>query len=135
MATKTKMSDQEYREKYGEKLADSVRRAKWVSAVDEHEDHKGQALVTRDHAVIKRWAEKRGARPATISGTEHDGRVGTLRFDFPGGAEADRLEHMSWDQWSETFDERELVMMYQEHRSDGAESNFYRFDNPHREGA
>lgn len=29
-----------------------------------------------DHDVIRGWAEERDAKPATVPGTEHDGRAG-----------------------------------------------------------
>lgn len=134
MATKTVQSDQEYQKTYSEKLSDSTRRAKWISSAADHEDHEGQTLVTRSHEVIKQWAEERDAQPATVGGTEHEGRVGVLRFDFPGFDER-RLEPVSWDQWFETFDERELVMLFQEHLKSGKQSNFFRFDSPHRQDA
>ncbi len=103
-----------------------------VESTDEHEDHPGETLVTRDHDVIRTWASARGAEPATVPGSEHQGRIGVLRFDFPGYG-GDGLEHVSWDDWFETFDARSLEFVYQEHRSDGSESNFFRLRNPDRE--
>src|SRR5687768_10368826 len=67
-----------------EGLSNSTQRAKWIDSVDEHEDRPGQTLATRNHDVICRWAEERRANPATVSSTEHGGRAGVLRFDFPG---------------------------------------------------
>jgi len=40
-----------------------------------------------------------------------------------------------WEEWFKTFDERELVFIYQEKLANGNQSNFFRFDNPHREDA
>lgn len=122
----------------GPEFADDrhLKYAKWINSPDEHEDRPGQTLATRNHDVIRRWAEERGAQPATIEGTEHDDHLGVLRFDFPGYAEADdKLKRVSWDEWFRTFDERNLVFIYQEHRSDGKLSNFFRLDNPEREDA
>jgi len=34
-----------------------------------------------------------------------------------------------------TFDERNLVFVFQEHQKAGNQSNFFRFDNPRREDA
>jgi hypothetical protein len=112
---------------------DSTRYSQEISSPDEHEEREGRSLVTQDHDVIRQWAEQRDAVPATIAGTEHDGHLGVLRFDFGGDSENDRLQHVSWDEWFRTFDERELRFIFQEHRSDGSESNFFRLDNPHRE--
>jgi len=35
--------------------------ARGINRAEEHEDHPGETLVTRDHDVIRRWAEARGA--------------------------------------------------------------------------
>jgi hypothetical protein len=94
----------------------------------EEPERDGRSLVTRNHDVIREWAEERSATPATVEGSEHDGHVGVLRFDFPGGATD--LKHISWEEWFEAFDARELNFIYQEKRSDGRESNFFRLQNP-----
>lgn len=105
-----------------------------ITSPDEHEEHAGKSLVTTNHDVIRRWAEDRDATPATVPGTEHEGRPGVLRFDFPGyGGES--LQHISWDDWFTSFDQRELNFIFQEHRKDGNQSNFFRLDNPYREQA
>lgn len=98
----------------------------------ETEEHPGQTLHTRKHDVIKAWAEERGAQPATVPGTEHGDHLGVLRFDFPGYG-GDRLEHVSWEEWFKTFDDRNLEFIYQEHKKDGSDSNFFRLTSPDRE--
>jgi hypothetical protein len=108
----------------------SRKHAKTISSLDEHEDYPGQTLVTRSHDVIRRWAEERGAKPATVPGTEHEGHLGVLRLDFPGYDEDERLQEVSWDEWFRAFDARKLLFIYQEHRRDGRMSNFFRLDNP-----
>jgi hypothetical protein len=123
--------DQKYVEKFGDKLSDSTQYAQWISGPDDHEDHPGASLVTRNHDVIMRWAEERGGWPATVEGTEHGNTLGVLRFDFEGGS--DRLKHVTWNEWFKAFDERDLVFIYQEHKKDGNQSNFFRLDNPNRE--
>lgn len=110
-------------------------RAKWIESADEHEDRPGQSLATRNHEVIMKWAEERGAEPATVESTRHDGRPGVLRFDFPGFGGGRRLQKISWDEWFKSFDERSLLFVYQEHMKKGNESNFFRLDNPEREEA
>jgi hypothetical protein len=113
---------------------EALKHAKKISSPDEHEDHPGQTLWTQDHETIKRWAEKRGAKPATVPGTERGSRAGVLTFDFPGyGGEG--LEEISWDEWFKTFDARDLRFLFQEHTSDGKESNFFRLEHPRREDA
>jgi len=83
--------------------------------------------------VIRRWAEARGGTPATVEGTEHGDHLGVLRFVFPGGGDDSRLRTVSWDEWFATFDGRRLNFIYQEERSDGSQSNFFRLESPERE--
>jgi hypothetical protein len=132
MATKTRMSDQEYRQTFAETLGDTAKRARWIESDDDHPDHNGQTLVTRNHDVIMHWAEARRAKPATIAGTEHEGLLGVLRFDFPGYAEGGQLATVKWGRWLDTFDARDLVMIFQENKSNGTQSNFVRFASPRR---
>ncbi|MFB9238911.1 hypothetical protein ACFFWC_25860 [Plantactinospora siamensis] len=91
--------------------------------------------MTTNHDVIRRWASDRRAEPATISGTERDGRAGVLTFDFPGYRESGRIRPITWDEWFDTFDLRQLNFIYQEERSNGGQSNFFRTESPHREDA
>lgn len=114
------------------RLPRSVCEAHWINSPNEHESHPGESLVTRNHEVIRKWAEERAAVPATVPGTEHDGHLGVLRFDFPGYT-GRTLEHVTWDQWFNTMDERKLVMIYQEHMRNGRLSNFFHFNSPFRE--
>jgi len=115
-----------------DQLSDSTKRARWIHSPDEHADRPGQTLATRSPEVIRHWAEKRGGRPATVPGTEHDGRPGVLRIIFSDEGN-DRLQDISWDDWFRSFDERQLVFLFQETKSDGQQSNFFRLDNPERE--
>src|SRR5690606_38107325 len=114
------------------KLSRSALRAKWLSSPDEHEDYEGQTLATRSHEVIRRWAEEREAQPATVAGTGPADRLGVLRFNFPGYG-GGKLQGVSWDDWFRTFDERNLVLLFQEHLKSGDDSNFFQLDNPERE--
>lgn len=124
--------DERFIQEHAEGLSRTTQRAKWIHSADEHEDRPGQSLATRSHEVIRHWAEERGAHPATVPGTEHDGRAGVLRFDFEGYGGRE-LEEIDWEEWFQTFDERELVFVFQEHKSDGGQSNFFQLDNPDRE--
>jgi hypothetical protein len=124
-----------YLDKYGDKLSDSTKRAQWIESPGDKPDHDGQTLATRNHDVIKKWAEERNATPATIEGTEHDDHLGVLRFDFPGydSSKNSKLKQVSWDEWFKTFDDRQLVMLFQEKLSNGNQSNFFHMDSPFRE--
>jgi hypothetical protein len=123
---------EEHRTKAGTKQREQRKHEKIINSVDEHEDYHGQTLVTTNPDVIRAWAEKRRAIPATIPGTEHEGHLGVLRFDFPGYG-GENLEHVSWDEWLRTCKIRNLRFLYQESTSDGTMSNFFRLDNPDRE--
>ncbi|WP_330255424.1 hypothetical protein OG874_13230 [Nocardia sp. NBC_00565] len=92
----------------------------------------GRILVTRNHDVIRRWAEQRGARPATMPGSEYNGRLGVLRFDFPGYGGA-VLRAVGWDEWFATFDARRLSFRYQERSANGGPSNFNRLEQSQRD--
>jgi hypothetical protein len=80
------------------------------------------SYTTTDHEVIRAWAEARGGRPATVSGTEDSGRGGVLRIEFD--ASEDRLDDADWDQFFKVFDDRGLAFVYQEQTSDGETSRF-----------
>jgi hypothetical protein len=49
-----------------------------------------------------------------------------LRIDFPGGAGADELEHISWDEGFGKFDENDLAFLYQKRKADGSDSTFFK---------
>src|SRR3954471_4683583 len=83
------------------------------------------AEATIDHEVIRKWAEERGGKPATVIRTESkDGDPGILRIDFPGYSGAGTLEEISWDQFFEKFEEKKLAMLFQERTSNGRRSRF-----------
>src|SRR3954454_20986831 len=115
----------------GEQTSSSLKYSQEVTSPDEDPERPGRSLATTHHQVIKEWAEARGATPATVEGTEHGDHLGVLRFDFGGGSE--NLRHVSWDEWFNTFDARKLNFIYQEERSDGTQSNFFRLESPDRE--
>jgi len=117
----------------GSQSSDSLKYSQEVTSPDEEPEREGRSLVTTHHEVIRQWAEERGGEPATVGGTEHDGHLGVLRFDF--GGDSDDLQKVSWDEWFETFDARRLNFIYQEQRTDGRQSNFFRLENPDREDA
>ena len=119
-----------YKEAHKDGLSKTTLRAKWINAPEEHEDRPGQSLATRSHDVIRRWAEERRAAPATTPGRDAQ-RPRVLRFNFPGSDK--NLQEISWDAWFGTFDERDLVFIFQEHMKAGNPSNFFKFDSPERE--
>ena len=115
----------------GPEASKSLKYSQEVTSPDEEPEREGRSLATTHHEVIRQWAEERDGTPATVPGTEHEGHLGVLRFDF--GDDTEGLEHVGWDEWFETFDGRGLNFIYQETRSDGSQSNFFRLENPNRE--
>jgi hypothetical protein len=127
--------DRKFLDRHGSKLSKSTLRAKWTHRAGDEPDRDGQTLATRSPEVIRDWAERRDAVPATAT-RGPDGEPRTLRFDFGGeggNGRSSRLEQIEWDEWLGVFERRKLVFLYQERRRDGSDSNFFRLDNPTRE--
>jgi len=81
---------------------------------------------TIDHDEIRRWLEAHDGKRATVRGPGQDDDAGIHRIDFPGGAGEDELEHISWDEWVEKFDEGGLDLLYQEKKASGEDSTFFK---------
>ena len=84
-----------------------------------------------DHDEIRQWAEDRGARPSRVSGTGVAEDVGMIRLDFPGYSGGESLEEISWDEWFDNFDERNLALMVQDETASGEISNFNKLVSRH----
>jgi hypothetical protein len=86
-----------------------------------------ESKTTTDHSVIQQWVEERGGKPARVKGTAKKGdpESGILRIDF--GKPEESLEQISWDDFFDIFDDRELAFLYQEEKGEGEESYFNRF--------
>ncbi|RBP65463.1 hypothetical protein DFO66_10446 [Brevibacterium sanguinis] len=85
-----------------------------------------QSTTTTDHDEIRSWVETHDGKPASVRSTESGGDPGVLRIDFPGGSGEDDLEHISWDDWFQKFDDENLAFLYQEQKSDGSDSTFFK---------
>ena len=85
-----------------------------------------QAKVTTDHDEIRKWAETRGGRPATVRSTQSKDGTGIIRIEFPGAPNEkdDNLEEISWEELFEKFDDANLALLYQEETASGERSNF-----------
>jgi hypothetical protein len=84
----------------------------------------GSAHPLTHHDEIRNWAEERGAEPACVRGTGGKDDIGMIRLDFPGYSGEESLEHISWDEWFEKFDERGLALLVQDTIGSGEPSNF-----------
>jgi hypothetical protein len=75
-----------------------------------------QVVFTRDHDIIRDWATKRHAAPATGEATPSgpatvdvkDGGAG-VRFNFPGTGAYRPIE---WDEWFENFDRHQCAFVF-----------------------
>lgn len=81
---------------------------------------------TTNHDEIRKWAEARGGKPATVKRTESNGEAGVLRIDFPGYSGNDSLEEISWEEFFKKFDEKQLAFLYQDETSSGEQSRFFK---------
>ncbi|WP_210463264.1 hypothetical protein [Rufibacter roseolus] len=73
------------------------------------------AKTTTDHNTIKKWAEARDGKPASVKGTGNGDEAGLLRINFPGYAE-DNLEDITWEEFFEKFEEKKLAFLYQDEK-------------------
>ena len=85
-----------------------------------------ESKVTTDHETIRKWAEARDGKPATVKQTEHGDGAGLLRIDFPGYSGKGSLEEITWDEFFTKLDEKHLAFLYQETTSSGEESRFFK---------
>jgi hypothetical protein len=84
----------------------------------------GEAKVTTDHEVIKKWAEERKGMPASVGNTGGKGGAGLLRIDYPGRRGKGTLNPISWEDFFQKFDEKELALLYQDKTAGGKVSRF-----------
>ena len=85
-----------------------------------------ESRTTSDHDEIRRWVEEHGGTPATVKGTQSGDEAGVLRIDFPGGAGEGQLEHISWEEWFEKFQDSNLAFLYQAQKASGEDSTFFK---------
>ncbi len=85
-----------------------------------------KSATTTDHEEIRRWVEEHDGKPASVRGTGDGDDSGVLRIDFPGGSGEDELEHISWEEWFQKFDDNGLAFLYQQEKADGEDSTFFK---------
>ncbi len=84
----------------------------------------GESHITTDPKEIIKWVETRDGKPAHVKHTGGPNDAGLLRIDFPGYSGGESLEEISWDEFFQKFDERNLAFLYQDKISSGEESHF-----------
>jgi hypothetical protein len=85
--------------------------------------------ATRDHDVIRDWAARQQAEPATGEATSsgpatvnvRDGGAG-IRFNFPGAA---RFRPIDWNEWFAHFDQHHLVFVFAVPREEDVAARAY----------
>lgn len=82
------------------------------------------AKTTTDYGEIRRWAEERGGKPATVRGTGEEGEAGVLRIAF---TDNENLEAIDWDEFFDKFEAENLAFLYQEKTAEGQPSRFFKF--------
>ena len=100
-----------------------------VDITTEKEHQPGDVVFTDDPALIRQWAARHAAEPATGEATPSgpatvtvtDGDAG-IRFNFPA---AGRFRPISWEEWFRNFHDHELLFVY-EADTPGAMSARYR---------
>ena len=89
----------------------------------------GGSKITKKHEEIQKWAEGRKGKPAVVAGTvDRPEGIGMLRISFAVG-QGRSLKQISWEEFFNTFDERDLAFLYQDTTKDGKESRFFKIIN------
>lgn len=84
----------------------------------------GEAFSTTDHNVIRDWADDRGGLPAVIKNPATPEEE-LLRVHFLDmGDDDDLFRIISWQEFFELFEERQLEFIYQEYAKNGEKSFF-----------
>jgi hypothetical protein len=95
-----------------------------------HAESDTSSKTTTDHESIRKWAEKRGGHPTSVTGTEHGKETaGVLRLDF--GVKDEKLHAVDWDAFFDKFEEANLAFLYQDKTSNGKVSRFHKFIHRH----
>jgi hypothetical protein len=90
----------------------------------------GSIVATDDHDLIRDWARRHSAEPATgeatVSGPAtvdvQDGGAG-IRFNFPAAA---RFRAISWDEWFENLHRHQMLFVYERDEPGTTSSGRYR---------
>ena len=81
------------------------------------EPQPGDVLATEDRELIREWAARHDAQPATGEATAsgaatvnvQDGGAG-IRFNFPAAAQ---FRPITWDEWFRNFTDHDLIFVYE----------------------
>jgi hypothetical protein len=90
----------------------------------------GAIVATDDHDLIREWASRHSAEPATGEATSsgpatidvHDNGAG-IRFNFPA---ASRFRQISWEEWFDNLHRHQLLFVYERDEPGTTSSGRYR---------
>jgi hypothetical protein len=113
-----------------EPLLPDVRFPRAANAHTAGEHPPGAIIATDDHELIREWANRHSAEPATGEATAsgpatvdvHDNGAG-IRFNFPA---ASRFRTISWDEWFDNLHRHELLFVYERDAPGTTSSGRYR---------
>jgi hypothetical protein len=95
-----------------------------------HAESDTASRTTTNHDAIRKWAEKRGGHPTSVTGTEHGKETaGVLRLDF--GVKDEKLHPVDWQAFFDKFEESNLAFLYQDKTTNGKISRFHKFIHRH----
>lgn len=86
-----------------------------------------RSRVITDHEEIREWTENRGGHPARVSRTGDGGNggdPGIIRIDFPGYSGEGSLEEISWEEFFDKFEEKQLALVVENQPPEGDKGRF-----------
>jgi hypothetical protein len=97
----------------------------WMNDANQRTTVPGQYFVTRDHDVIRTWAEGLHGKPAMLKSRAGGDVAEALRFQVTDKRRSE-YDVVTWDEWFRAFDGADLVFIFQERADDGAVSDLFR---------
>jgi hypothetical protein len=84
--------------------------------------------ITRNHEEIKHWAEERDGVPAVPKTNDVSSKTPQgLYIDFLDNGENKEMKQISWNEFFEKFEEKDLAFVYKDKVELGAENKEYSF--------
>ena len=68
-----------------------------------------------------------GSQTTTDTGEKDD--PGMLRINFPGYGGKNTLKDITWEEFFDKFEEKQLAFLFQDKTKEGKESRFFKFIN------
>lgn len=92
-------------------------------------------ITTSDHSEIKRWAEKRGGKPAIIDHPIARADKLGIRIEFPGETHEVLMSETrpaSWDEFFSIFEDQKLLLSYDDDPQGSDPTEWYHFEKRER---